>query len=119
MCQHSNVKLYENIYGVKLKLLMSSNFHDEVIEEIVLESQPFQFQKWLTYTVLITAILLHVGIHQQHAATLTVICSVFIITFFAKLHWKVTKGLQQQVFQMKCWSDGQFLNTTIFTPWNW
>jgi len=92
MCQHSDVKFYENIYGVRLKLYTSSSTRcGGVIEEIHIESPPFQFQKWFTYTALFMAILLHIGIHHQHTTILTIICTIFIIIFLAKLHQKVTK----------------------------
>jgi len=94
MCQHSNVKCYDNIYGIRLKLHTSTSSRcNSIVEEIVIESQPFELQKWLTYLALIMAILLHIGIHHQHATALTVVCSIFIIVFLANLHWKVTKGV--------------------------
>ena len=84
---NSNELSHENIDGVKLKLKFSSSSYGSVIEEIHVESQHYQSPKWLLYTTLFAAVLIH------SASTLTFLFAIFIIAFLIKLHWKVTKGL--------------------------
>lgn len=61
-------------------------------EEYVIETQPFKFDKWLSYTVILSAVFLHVGLHHQHASLLTTLCVTLIILAISKMHIKVKKG---------------------------
>ena len=85
---------FVNIRGDEQALQIRS-FESErgaAFEEYVIETQPFKYDKWLSYTVVLSAVLLHIGIQHQHASLLTSLCVILIILTLSKMHMKVKKG---------------------------
>ena len=80
---------YLNIYGSQLKVTYN---HGTIFEEYVIDSQPFLFERWLSCTVFLTAVFLHLGLQHHHTYTLALLCFVLAILALIKLHTKVKKG---------------------------
>jgi L-asparagine transporter-like permease len=89
---------YLNIYGSQLKVTYK---HGTIFEEYVIDSQPFLFERWLSCTVFLTAVFLHLGLQHHHTHTLALLCFVLAILALIKLHTKVKKGTIYQYQQLE------------------
>lgn len=81
---------YLNFYGDQIKL---THCRSEIFEEYVIDSPPFPFERWLSCTICMATVLLHIGLQHSHSMVLSLVCFVlFILTIF-KLQTKVKKGI--------------------------
>lgn len=89
--------MYNNIYGevLDLKVLSFATEHGSIFEEYIIESRPFRFYEWLSYTIILLAIFLIIGLHHQHTYLLTSLCVILFLIILSKLHMKVKRGIQQ------------------------
>lgn len=85
-----------DIYGGQL---IVSHSHGTIYEEYVIHSNSFPFEKWLSCTVLLTAALLHFGLHHHHTSVLSFLCLILFLLAFIKLHTKVKKGYYEHLAQ--------------------
>ncbi len=83
---------YLDIYGSQLNVRYNRG---AIFEEYVIDSQPFYFERWLSCTVILTAVFLHVGVHHHHTSMLSLMCFILAILALVKLHLKVKRGIQK------------------------
>ena len=91
---------YLDIYGSPLNV---QHIRGAIFEEYVIDCKPFHFERWLSCTVFLTAIFLHVGLQHHHTSILSCICFILAVLALVKLHMKVKRGKSKHT--IKFWNS--------------